>query len=101
MRFVIPHPKAADVGGSHGLGPWAFLEGQWCHDMANGVGRFQHGDGDAPWMNHTVANFLGTKKNTQKPAGQILTNLKTSELKGSKGNSSQNCVFALPERTCA
>ena len=24
------------------------LEGQWCHDMANGVGRFQHGDGDAP-----------------------------------------------------
>ena len=25
------------------------LEGQWCHDMANGVGRFQHGDGDAPW----------------------------------------------------
>ena len=53
--------------------------------MANGVGRFQHGDGDAPWMNHAKLVFWGTKKNTQKPGGQILTNLKTSELKGSKG----------------
>ena len=26
----------------------ARYEGQWCHDMANGMGRFQHGDGDVP-----------------------------------------------------
>lgn len=43
------------------------LQGQWCHDMANGVGRFQHGDGDAPWIHATT--FFTTE--TQKPFWQI------------------------------
>lgn len=35
----------------------ARYEGDWCHDMANGTGRFQHADGDVaclqrpfPWL---------------------------------------------------
>ena len=48
------------------------LQGQWCHDMANGVGRFQHGDGDAPWIHAKIA------ETPQKHPETVLTNLKTA-----------------------
>ena len=51
VQALAPHgPSLAALRRSDALQVWpdgARYEGQWQHDMANGIGRFEHCDGDA------------------------------------------------------
>lgn len=58
-----PSPLSPADGNHHTLD----LEGQWCHDMANGVGRFQHGDGDASWIHGPYLCTAETQKSWKDP----------------------------------